>query len=148
VAIHESQSSITSRTFWNCLIMAIRQRGCAVLPLAAEISAIIERATVAQSPSGRDEHGRTQVPTVSARNLHTFLDVGRFFANWIKDRIDAFGFVEGQDYVVVDGLSLPDLASSKSRPQATKEYFLSIDMAKELSMVERNEKGRTLLLAA
>jgi phage anti-repressor protein/phage antirepressor YoqD-like protein len=83
-----------------------------------------------------------QVPTVNARQLHSFLEVGKDFSNWVKDRIDAFGFVEGQDYVIVETLSSPNLASSKSRAQTTKEYFLTIDMAKELSMVERNDKGK------
>ena len=73
---------------------------------------MIERATVAQSPSGGDEHGSTQVPTVSARHLHTFLEVGKDFSNWVKDRIDAFGFVEGQDFVIVEGLISPNLAKS------------------------------------
>jgi phage anti-repressor protein len=70
------------------------------------------------------------------------LEVGKNFGNWIQDRIGSFGFVEGQDFVVAGSLSLPNLVSAKSRPQITKEYFLSIDMAKELSMVERNEKGK------
>jgi len=86
--------------------------------------------------------GSTQVPTVSARNLHSFLEVGKDFSNWIKDRISAFGFAEGQDFVIIENLSSPNSASSKSRPQTAKEYFLTIDMAKELSMVERNEKGK------
>jgi phage anti-repressor protein/phage antirepressor YoqD-like protein len=86
--------------------------------------------------------GRTQVPTVSARQLHSFLEVGKDFSNWVKDRIDAFGFVEGQDFVIVEGLISPNLATSKSRARTTKEYHLTIDMAKELSMVERNEKGK------
>ena len=85
--------------------------------------------------------GSTQVPTVSARHLHSFLEVGKDFSNWVKDRIDAFGFVEGQDFVIVEGLISPNLArTSGGRP--AKEYYLSIDMAKELSMVERNEKGK------
>jgi phage anti-repressor protein/phage antirepressor YoqD-like protein len=86
--------------------------------------------------------GDTRVPTVSARQLHSFLEVGKDFSNWVKDRIDAFGFVEGQDFVIVEGLISPNLATSKSRARTTKEYYLSIDMAKELSMVERNEKGK------
>jgi phage anti-repressor protein/phage antirepressor YoqD-like protein len=86
--------------------------------------------------------GSAQVPTVSARQLHSFLDVGKHFRTWVQERIESFGFVEGQDFVVVEGLSRPELGASKSRPQATKEYFLTIDMAKELSMVERNEKGK------
>jgi anti-repressor protein len=40
------------------------------------------------------------------------------------------------------GLSTPNLASAKSRPQPTVEYHLTLDMAKELAMVERNEKGK------
>ena len=86
--------------------------------------------------------GSARVPTVDARQLHSFLEVGKNFSNWIQDRISSFGFVEGQDFVIVEGLSAPNLVSAKSRPQTTKEYFLSIDMAKELSMVERNEKGK------
>ena len=86
--------------------------------------------------------GSTQVPTVSARNLHTFLEVGKDFSDWVKGRVDAFGFVEGQDFVIVEGLISPNLGTSKSRARTTKEYYLSIDMAKELSMVERNEKGK------
>jgi phage anti-repressor protein len=86
--------------------------------------------------------GSTQVPTVSARHLHAFLEVGKDFSDWVKGRVDAFGFVEGQDFVVIEGLRSPVLGSAKSRAQTTKEYHLSIDMAKELSMVERNEKGK------
>jgi phage anti-repressor protein len=47
--------------------------------------------------------------------------VGKVFRAWVQDRIEAFGFVEGQGFVVVEGLSHPDLDASKSRPQATKE---------------------------
>ena len=82
------------------------------------------------------------MPTVSARHLHAFLEVGKDFSDWVKGRVDAFGFVEGQDFVVIEGLRSPVLGSAKSRAQTTKEYHLSIDMAKELSMVERNEKGK------
>jgi len=78
----------------------------------------------------------------SARHLHSFLEIGKVFRAWIQDRIAAFGFVEGQDYVIIEGLSRPDLDASKSRAQTTREYFLIIDMAKELSMVERNDKGK------
>ena len=86
--------------------------------------------------------GSTQVPTVSARQLHSFLEVGKIFTTWIQERIVSFGFVEGQDFVMIEGLSLPNLGGAKSRAQTTKEYYLSIDMAKELSMVERNERGK------
>ena len=46
------------------------------------------------------------VQTVNARELHTFLEVGKVFAAWIKNRLDTLGSVEGQDYIVLSGESL------------------------------------------
>lgn len=75
---------------------------------------------------------------VNARDLHAFLGSKQEFSNWIKNRIDQYGFVENQDYQVFDN-SIKN--SQGGRPST--EYALSINMAKELSMVERNEKGKT-----
>ncbi|MGL9721761.1 antA/AntB antirepressor family protein [Symbiopectobacterium sp.] len=82
------------------------------------------------------------VQTINARALHEFLKVGKDFTTWIKDRISQYEFVENQDYVIVDNLSSPKSGSAKSRQRPMKDYYISIDMAKELSMVERNEKGK------
>lgn len=79
---------------------------------------------------------------VEGRALHEGLKVGRAFRAWMPGRIEEFGFAEGQDFETYDGLSRPNPDTSKSRPQKTKEYRLTLDMAKELSMVENNEKGR------
>lgn len=79
---------------------------------------------------------------VNARDLHQFLEVGKDFSNWIKDRINQFDFVEGVDFVKTQDLSSPNLANAKSRAQVRIEYILTLNMAKELSMVERNEKGK------
>ena len=81
---------------------------------------------------------RNGIETVNARNLHEFLEVGKVFAAWIQERIEKYDFVEGQDFVV----RFPNLESEIRGGQNRKEYFLSIDMAKELSMVENNEKGK------
>ncbi|PAV10410.1 phage antirepressor Ant, partial [Arsenophonus sp. ENCA] len=82
------------------------------------------------------------IQTVNTRDLHSFLEIGKDFSNWIKDRIKQYGFVEGDDFIIVENLSSPKLASAKSRQRVLKEYAISINMAKELSMVERNEKGK------
>lgn len=74
---------------------------------------------------------------VSARELHEFLEVGKVFGAWINERIEQYGFIENQDYVV---FSKNGKNPEGGRP--LKEYAISIDMAKELSMVERNEKGK------
>lgn len=75
-----------------------------------------------------------EVQTVNARELHEFLENKDHFATWIKDRIEQFNFVENQDFVTFS--EIPE----KGRPRI--EYALTLDMAKELSMVERNDKGK------
>lgn len=79
---------------------------------------------------------------VSAKQLHAFLCVGRDFTNWIKGRISQYGFTAGLDYLIVENLSSPKRASAKSRQQLEHDYMITIDMGKELAMVERNDKGR------
>lgn len=75
-------------------------------------------------------------PLVDARTLHAFLEVGRDFSNWIKARIFDYDFVENQDYVLT-------LAKKGERQNViVHEYHLTLDMAKELAMVERSERGR------
>ena len=82
--------------------------------------------------------GGEEVNAVSARVLHASLGNKDAFAHWIKDRIEQFGFLEGQDFVTFWE------NSQKGRPR--KEYVASIGMAKELCMVERNEKGKQVRL--
>ncbi|WP_238483062.1 phage antirepressor KilAC domain-containing protein [Rahnella perminowiae] len=79
---------------------------------------------------------------VSAKQLHAFLCVGRDFTTWIKGRISQYGFTAGIDFVVVEHLSAPVSGSTKYRQQIEHDYLISIDMGKELAMVERNDKGR------
>lgn len=75
--------------------------------------------------------------TVNARELHQFLEVGKVFGAWITERVDQFGFVENQDFVVYS-----ETGKNPSGGRPAKEYALTLDMAKELSMVERNDKGK------
>ena len=72
--------------------------------------------------------------TVNARELHKFLDSKRQFVDWIKNRIEKYGFVENQDYITFSQ------NNEKGRP--SQEYHIILDMAKELAMVENNDKGR------
>ena len=75
---------------------------------------------------------------VSARDLHEFLEVKSKFADWIKNRIAKYDFSEGVDYTELEGFSKN--LEKGGRPEF--DYALTLDMAKELSMVERNEKGK------
>src|SRR5574343_580248 len=76
---------------------------------------------------------------VNARELHAFLDVGKDFTTWIKDRINQYGFIENQDYVCIEVLSSPKSVSAKARPQKLTEYHITLDMAKELSKAKTVE---------
>ncbi len=75
---------------------------------------------------------------VNARELHQFLEVGKDFSNWIKDRIEKYGFTENEDFILLANSGDQNSHGGHNR----KDYAISLDMAKELSMVERNEKGR------
>lgn len=79
------------------------------------------------------------IPSVSARELHAYLGNKAQFSNWIKDRIEQYGFLESIDFVTKENsLEL----ESKGYTPSKKEYFITFDMAKELSMVERTENGK------
>lgn len=88
--------------------------------------------------------GGRKANIVSAKALHKALGVGRDFTNWIKGRIDQYGFIAGTDFIRVENLSTPKRASAKFRQQIEHDYLLSLDMAKEVAMVERNEQGRAV----
>ena len=81
----------------------------------------------------RPVNGQAQ-QTVNARELHAFLEVQTRFNDWIKNRVDEYGFIENQDFITFT----ENLVNGGRRI----EYALSLDMAKELSMVERNAKGK------
>lgn len=77
----------------------------------------------------------TTLQLCNARDLHEFLESRREFATWIKDRIDEYDFIEGQDFLTI-------LSKSHGRPK--KEYHLTLEMAKELGMIERSSKGKII----
>ena len=75
--------------------------------------------------------------TVSARDLYAFLEITERFSFWFE-RMLKYGFVEGTDFTGVKKLT-PVNNGAKIEIQ---DYQLTIDMAKELAMIQRNEKGR------
>jgi phage anti-repressor protein len=75
---------------------------------------------------------------VDARELHEQLVVGKDFTHWIKDRIEKYGFSEGEDYTLT-------LAKIGERKNVTRhDYILTLDTAKEIAMVQNNEMGRAV----
>ena len=74
---------------------------------------------------------------VNARELHGFLGSKRQFANWIKERIESYEFVENVDYVVFN-----NFVKNPKGGRSSIEYAITVTMAKELAMVENNAKGK------
>ena len=81
----------------------------------------------------------TKEKLINARELHKKLNNKRQFANWIKQRIDKYKFLENHDFVKLNNFVM---VGNLKRPQI--DYYLTIDMAKELCMVENNETGRKI----
>ena len=87
---------------------------------------------------------------VNARELHQWLKVGKRFASRITERIEKYDFVENLDYFITipnsgNGLKAHKtgkIIDSKTGKVLPKDYILSVDMAKELAMVENSEIGK------
>lgn len=77
---------------------------------------------------------------VSARDLHEYLGVGRDFTTWIKERIEKYQFEENTDFTIVS--IAPQNGGTKRGGHNKVDYVLRLDMAKELSMIENNDRGR------
>ena len=75
------------------------------------------------------------VQLCNARELHAFLEIKNKYADWIKDRINEYGFIQDEDYLVI---------TERTNGRPRKEYHITLDMGKELGMVERNERGRQI----
>lgn len=75
----------------------------------------------------------TDKPTVSGRELHEALEVKSKYADWFKNMC-AYGFNEGDDYTAI--------SKNLENGGRTIEHAITIPMAKEICMLQRNEKGK------
>jgi len=82
-------------------------------------------------------YGSNNERIVNARELHEFLQVKDKFATWIIRRIEKYGFIEDEDYIRVSRK-----CETSTGATVSKEYYLKMDTAKEIAMVQNNEKGR------
>ena len=72
-------------------------------------------------------------PVVSARDLHDFLEVKTAYKDWFP-RMCEYGFTEGQDFC--------SFLSESTGGRPAQDAALTLDMAKELCMIQRSEKGK------
>lgn len=92
-------------------------------------------------------------PLVNARDLWKFLEVETRFNDWFIRNVKAYGFKKDWDYFLLDKFIKQNTAqflTLKNEEQKTnnrgghnrKDYLITLSMAKELAMVERNEQGK------
>lgn len=82
---------------------------------------------------------KTGEPRVSARDLHEGLEIGTKFATWFP-RMTEYGFVENTDYMLVT--QKRETNNLKNPFTQITDYQITIDMAKQICMIQRTEKGR------
>lgn len=88
----------------------------------------------------KENLGNKEINTVNARDLWMFLESKQQFGDWIKNRIDQYNFIQDVDFICFHKTMKAE--NSNEANKTFKEYHISLDMAKELSMVERNAKGK------
>ncbi|HAU4873199.1 TPA: antA/AntB antirepressor family protein [Clostridioides difficile] len=79
------------------------------------------------------EINENQEPIVNARELHEFLEVNSNYTTWFK-RMCEYGFTINEDFIPI----LEE--STGGRP--SENHAIKLDMAKEIAMIQRNEKGK------
>ena len=82
------------------------------------------------------------VQTVNARELHAFIESKQQFATWIKNRIEKYGFVENQDFICVSQKNETQRANGQIGVSVSNEYYITLDMAKEVAMIENSQQPR------
>lgn len=75
--------------------------------------------------------------TVSGRELHEFLEIGTQYSKWFE-RMKEYGFIETQDYIAISQKRL----TAQGNETTYIDHEIKLDMAKEIAMIQRNEKGK------
>lgn len=90
-------------------------------------------------PVFSDVLNQEEVSLVDARSLYDFLGVTTRFNDWFNRRVNDYGFIENIDFALV---TQKRVSKGRGGDRSSKDYHLTLDMVKELSMVERTPKGR------
>ncbi|WP_103601990.1 antA/AntB antirepressor family protein [Campylobacter concisus] len=83
----------------------------------------------------------TEVNSVNARDLHEVLESDTKFSDWIKRRLDETDAILNADYIIVSQ-KRETITEYGKKASIITEYILTTDIAKEIAMMERNEKGK------
>jgi anti-repressor protein len=75
---------------------------------------------------------------VEGRELHQFLGVKTQYTKWLERKVEKYGFIENIDFITISQKRL----TAQGNETTYKEHILKLSMAKELAMLENNEKGK------
>lgn len=78
--------------------------------------------------------------TLSARELHEFLEVKTSFKDWFP-RMCEYGFNESQDFNPLKNEQVR-LEGNRQVKRTVQDYEITLDMAKEIAMIQRSDKGK------
>lgn len=79
-------------------------------------------------------------PTVSARDLHEALEINTRFNDWFS-RMAEYGFENGVDFNLLKNEKVR-LEGNREVKRDIMDYQISVDMAKQICMIQRSEKGK------
>lgn len=92
-------------------------------------------------PVRMGEIGGEAVRVCNAKDIFLCLRVRSRFNDWITRRISEYGFIENEDFVLV---TPEKVTKGRGGDRRSKQYDVSLDMAKELALVERGEVGQRI----
>lgn len=82
-------------------------------------------------------HNESGEIIVSGRELHEFLEVKTNYSTWLE-RMTEYGFTQGTDYILLSNFEKQIGSGGHNKI----DHHIKLDMAKEISMIQRNEKGK------
>ena len=87
------------------------------------------------------EINENQEPVISGRELHEKLEVKTLYKDWFKRMVE-YGFIENIDFVAI----AQKRATAQGNETTYFDHILKLSMAKEIAMLQRNEKGKQIRL--
>lgn len=110
----------------------------AAVPECVDASPLSPEGDVSERSGGliplTDNDGAT---AVMGRDLHAFLEIGQDYTNWFKRMVE-YGFTAGQDYLAKNS----EVQDSLGRKRERHDHVMTLDMAKEVAMIQRTDKGK------
>lgn len=80
-----------------------------------------------------------QEPVVSGRQLHNGLEIGTRYNDWFNRMLE-YGFQKNQDYIAITQKRV----TAQGNETTYADHVLKLDMAKEIAMIQRSEKGKQI----